>query len=35
LFDLWQASLPENFISKPLRGLKPIERPVEEAIFKT
>jgi hypothetical protein len=31
LFDLWQASLPEFFFSKPIRRLEPIERPAEEA----
>jgi hypothetical protein len=31
LFDLWQASLPEIFFSKPIRRRKPIERPAEEA----
>jgi hypothetical protein len=33
LFDLWQASLPEIFFSKPIRRLKPIERPAEEARY--
>jgi hypothetical protein len=35
LFDLWQASLPEIFFSKPIRRLEPIERPAEEARSET